>query len=387
MRKFQYKTAYFLLSLFMVLTLSACKEEQQQARPPQGPVQVEVVTVAQSKIMIETELPGRTNAYRIAEVRPQVNGIIQKREFTEGSNVTQGELLYQIDPSTYQAQYDSAKANLAKAEASEFSAQLKAERYKNLVKTKAVSELDQIDIDATWKQAQADVAAAKAALNSAKINLDYTRITAPISGVIGRSLITEGALVTAQQSTALAKIQQLDPIYIDVTQSTTEMLRLRNMFSSVTGENNGQKKTLVTIYLDDGSAYDHQGTLEFSDVTVDQTTGAVTLRASVDNPDRKLLPGMFVRAKISIGEQEAIVVPAAALSRTQRGLPMVMVVNAESKVEARMIEIAKETKDSVIVQSGIEPGDKVIVAGLQYIRPGAQVAAVEQAEATAKQGE
>ncbi|PID77387.1 MAG: efflux transporter periplasmic adaptor subunit [Deltaproteobacteria bacterium] len=365
---------YILLVLLLGVTLTACKQgKPKAARPPAGPVPVEVVEAAVAKIKLETELPGRTAAYKVAEVRPQVNGIIQKRAFVEGSEVTAGQLLYQIDPATYQARYDSAKAALARAEAMEHSAKLKADRYRTLVKTKAVSEIDQIEMNAVWKQAVADIAASKAALNSAKINLDYTKITAPISGVIGRSLITEGALVTAQQSVALAKIQQLDPLYVDVTQSSGDALRLQKEFSQHNQNGGEAAKPEVTILLEDGSEYEHKGVLEFSDVTVDQSTGSVTLRAIIDNPKRQLLPGMFVRAKLSSGMQDGIVIPTAALSRTPKGDPMVMLVNAESKVEVRMVKTGQNLPNGTLILDGLKPGDKVITAGLQKIRPGVPV--------------
>lgn len=390
MRKFQYKTAYVILSFFLALSLSSCKEEQQQtpAQAQQRAIEVEVITLATSRVSLETDLPGRTNAYRVAEVRPQVNGIIKKREFVEGSEVQAGQLLYQIDPASYQAQYDSAKASLARAEASEHSAKLRAERYDTLVKTKAVSELDQIENEANWKQAMADVAAAKAALNTAKINLDYTRITAPISGIIGKSLITEGALVTAQQSTPLAIIQDLDPIYVDMTQSSADLTRLKREFVQLSKKNPDEfNKSEVSIILEDGSEYPYKGSLEFSDVTVDQSTGAVTLRTIIENPSQDLLPGMFVRAKLSNGFQDTIVIPTASISRNQKGEPMVMVVNQESKVETRMIQTGRNTENGIIVQTGLNPGDKLITAGLQNIRPGATVTAVEKAQAENSQGE
>lgn len=389
MLKITKKLSYTISLLFAGLMLTACQEEAAPPMGPRGPVEVEVMTVRNQEINLETELPGRTTAYRVAEVRPQVNGIIQKRDFVEGSDVEAGQLLYQIDPATYQAQYDSAKASLAKAEASEHSAKLKADRYRTLVKTKAVSEIDQIEMDATWKQSIADIAAAKASLNSAKINLDYTRITAPISGVIGRSEITEGALVTAQQSVALAKIQQLDPIYVDVTQSSTSMLRLKKEFSKVVGEE--LPKTEVVILLEDGSVYKHKGTLEFSDVTVDQSTGAVTLRTIIANPDRELLPGMFVRAKLSNGAKEGIIIPASAISRTPKGDSMVMIVNGESKIEARILQIGQTLKEGVVVLEGLAAGEQIVTAGLQNIRPGAEVKTVQKVnspqEKPAKQGE
>ena len=360
-----------ILCFSTMVILSSCKEDAPNAAMPQrGPVGVETITVEIQPVKIETELPGRTNAFRVAEVRPQVNGIIKERIFTEGSEVKASELLYQIDDATYNANFDSTKAALARAEAIEHSARLKAERYSTLVQTKAVSELDQIENEAIWKQAIADVAAAKAALNSAGINLNYTKITAPISGVIGRSLITEGALVTAQQSSALAKIQQLDPLYIDVTQSSTEMLRLKKQFADKQPIGQDKKKPDVTIILEDGTEYDPKGSLAFSDVTVDQSTGTVTLRAIIANPDRKLLPGMFVRARLSNRIQEAILIPSGSVSRTQKGEPVVMLVDSESKVEARVIKTGQNIGANTLVLNGLSGGEQLITAGVQNIKAG-----------------
>ncbi len=365
------------------LLLGACKEEAPKAMVARGPVEVDTITIKTEPVKIEVELPGRTAAYRVAEVRPQVNGIIKKRLFSEGSEVTAGELLYQIDPATYQAQLDSAKATLDKARAVEHSARLKAERYQTLVRTKSVSELDQIEVEATWKQAVADIASAEAALNSTRINLEYTRVTAPISGRVGKSMITEGALVTAQQSNALTTIQQLDPLYIDVSQSTTELLRLKKNLTAgvMNGRENG--KSQVGILLEDGTEYEHTGTIEFSDVTVDQTTGTVTLRAIVANPDDELLPGMFVRARISNGVRpDAVLIPAASISRNSKGQAVVMLVNSESMVEVRIIESGRNIGDKVLVNDGLKGGERLITTGLQKIKQGITVKAVEQQESS-----
>lgn len=375
------KLCVVLAVLLPGFLLGACKGEAPKTLAAQGPVEVDIVTLKTQPARIEVELPGRTAPYRVAEVRPQVNGIIQKRVFTEGSEVKAGELLYQIDPAIYQAQFDSAKAALAKARAIEHSARLKAERYGTLVRTKAVSELDHVEIEASWKQAVADVASAEAALNSARINLDYTRVTAPISGRIGKSMITEGALVTAQQSTPLAIIQQLDPLYVDVTQSSTELLRLKSDLSAGVLDNSENAKSYVRILLEDGSEYEQTGSLEFSDVTVDQSTGTVTLRAIVANPDEDLLPGMFVRARISNGvKQDAILVPAASISRNSKGQAVVMLVNSQSKVESRIIRSGRNMGNKVLVNGGLTGGELLITAGLQKVKPGVTVNAVEQHE-------
>ena len=374
------------ISLAMVvmltsLLLGGCQQEQQQAKSTPMPVEVDVVTVTPQPLTLAVELPGRTAAFRVAEVRPQVNGIIKKRLFAEGSEVTAGQLLYQIDPAVYQAKVDSAEAALARAQAVEQSARLKAERYRALVKTKSVSELDQIEIEANWKEAVADVASAKAALNSARINLDYTRVTAPISGRIGKSMISEGALVTAQQSNALATIQQLDPLYVDLTQSSMELLKMKRDFSAGQGSGSNTARQGVTILLEDGSEYSKTGVLEFSDVTVDQTTGGVTLRAIVDNPDRDLLPGMFVRTRVASGLKErAILVPAASISRNSKGQAVVMLVNSESKVESRIVKSGRTIGEKIMVNDGLNGGEVIITAGLQKVRPGAAVKAVENNE-------
>jgi membrane fusion protein (multidrug efflux system) len=370
-----------LLVLVTGFLLGGCQEQAPKASAPRGPVEVDTITLKTESVRLEVELPGRTTAYRVAEVRPQVNGIVKERLFTEGSLVKAGELLYQIDPAIYQANLDSASAALAKAKAIEHSTRLKAERYTTLVRTKAVSELDQIEIEASWKQAVADVSAAEAALSSAKIDLDYTRITAPISGRIGKSLITEGALVTAQQSTPLATIQQLDPLYVDVTQSSTELLRLKKDIATGRLANSEKAQSDVRILLEGGEEYEHSGSLEFSDVTVDQSTGTVTLRALVSNPDEDLLPGMFVRAKISKGvKQDAILVPASSISRNNKGQAVVMLVNSESTVESRIIESGQNIGNKVLVTSGLVQGEQLIVAGLQNVKHGVTVKAVKQQE-------
>ena len=369
------RTSLFFSLLIAVVLLSACRQENPKTIAP-GPMEVGILTIKQQPVNLAVELPGRTAAYRIAEVRPQVGGIIKKRLFTEGSEVKAGQLLYQIDPDTYQARFDSAKAALAKADALEHSARLKAERYRTLVQTKAVSDQDQVEMEANWKQAVADVAAAKAAVDSARINLDYTKLTAPISGRIGRSTVTEGALVTAEQATALATIQQLDPLYVDLNQSSTEMLNLKKELSSEQTQHLEKSQSRVKVLFEDGAEYSQPGTLEFSDVTVNQTTGTVILRAIVANPDQRLLPGMFVRARIDKGQRpNAILVPAVSISRNSKGQPMVMLVNKESVVEARIVQTGQNIGDQVLVTEGLSEGEQVIVAGLQKIKPGVSVKA------------
>jgi len=358
------------------LITTGCGKKTAAAPPPAGPPEVGVVVVQPKPVALATELPGRTAPTLIAEVRPQVNGIIQKRLFTEGSDVKAGQVLYQIDPATYQAAFASARAAQSRAEATLNTVRLKAERYRDLVKIKAVSQQDNDDAQAALQQAEADVAAAKAAVETARINLAYTKVTAPISGRIGRSTVTDGALVTANQPTALATIQQLSSMYVDVTQSSAELLRLKqNLASGLLKNSAGQAQ--VKLLLEDGSAYPQPGILKFSEVTVDQSTGSITLRAVFPNPKQTLLPGMFVRAVVEEGESpQAILVPQRGVTRNPAGDAMVMVVGAEEKVEPRVIKVARTVGDSWLVSSGLQAGDRVILEGIQKARPGTRVKAV-----------
>ncbi len=313
-----------------------------------------------------------------------MSGIILKRLFTEGSDVKAGQLLYQIDPAVYQAAVASAKANLAKAQANEQSARLKAKRYAELVKVKAISSQEYDDADAAWKQQLAEIGAAKAALQSANINLAYTRITAPISGRIGKSAVTEGALVTAQQADSLTSIQQLDPMYVDVRQSTADLLRLKRQVAAGKLTQDEQKGARVSFQLEDGSTYGEEGSLQFSDVTVDETTGMVTLRVIVPNPHQLLLPGMFMRATLQEGERaEGLLVPQTAVTRTPKGGATVMVVTADNKVELREVQLGRIVGSDWVVESGLKAGERVIVAGLQKVKPGVVVAPSAQAPANA----
>jgi len=344
------------------------------APPPSSPPEVSVIVMQPQRVALTTELPGRTSPYQIAEVRPQVNGIIQKRIFTEGSDVKAGQVLYQIDPATYRAAFDSAKAAKARAEASLITVRLKEERYKDLVKIKAVSQQDYDDAHAALKQAEADVDAAKAALETARINLAYTRVTAPISGRIGRSTVTDGALVTASQPAALATIQQLGPMYVDVTQSSAELLKLKQNLASGLLKNNGAAQARVKLLLEDGSAYPLPGSLKFSEVTVDQSTGSITLRAIFPKPKQTLLPGMFVRTILEEGVSEkALLVPQRGVTRNPAGDATVMVVGAGEKVESRTIKVARTVGDNWLVSEGLKDGDRVILEGIQRARPGTLV--------------
>ncbi|AHJ74950.1 multidrug efflux RND transporter periplasmic adaptor subunit AcrA [Kosakonia sacchari] len=365
-----------VLMLSGSLALTGCDEKPAQQGAGQMP-EVGVITVKTEPLQITTELPGRTSAYRIAEVRPQVSGIILKRNFTEGSDVEAGVSLYQIDPATYQAAYDSAKGDLAKAQAAANIAQMTVNRYKKLIGTKYISQQDYDTAQADAQQANASVIAAKAAVESARINLAYTKVTSPISGRTGTSTVTEGALVQSGQTTALTTVQQLDPIYVDVTQSSNDFLRLKQeMANGSLKQENGKAK--VQLVTNDGIQYSQAGTLEFSGVTVDQTTGSITLRAVFPNPDHTLLPGMFVRAKLEEGvNPNAMLVPQQGVARTPRGDATVMVVGEGDKVEIRNITATQAIGDKWLVTDGLKTGDRVIITGLQKVKPGAQVKAQE----------
>ena len=361
----------------VALLFTGCSKPKAGGPPPSGPPEVGIVVVKPERISLTTELSGRTTPQLIAEVRPQVGGIIQKRLFTEGSNVQAGQVLYQIDPATYQAAFASVKAAESRSEANLIPARLKEERYRDLVKIKAVSQQDYDDAYAALKQAEADVAATRAAVETARINLAYTKITAPISGRIGRSTVTDGALVTASQQAALATIQQLGSMYVDVTQSSAELLKLKQNLASGLFKSGGASQARVKLLLEDGTPYPLPGTLKFSEVTVDPSTGSITLRAIFPNPEQTLLPGMFVRAVLEegVGEQ-AILVPQRGVTRNPKGDALVMVVGAEEKVEPRPIKVVRTVSDNWLVSEGLKAGDRVIVEGLQKARPGTPVKAV-----------
>ena len=370
-----------------VLLLSACGGEQKQ--PPAGGAPaaptVTVVTVQPESVAQVAELPGRTVPYQVAELRPQVTGIVKARLFKEGSEVKPGQVLYRIDAATYQAAYDSARASQARAEANLEAARLKAVRYADLVKIQAVSTQANEETQAGQKQAQADVGMAKAALDKARVDLDYTRVASPIAGRIGRSTVTAGALVTANQAAALATVQQLDPIYVDLTQSSAELLSLKRALDSGKLARAGGNSVPVQLVLEDGSAYAAEGKLAFSEVTVDQATGSVTLRAVFPNPKGELLPGMYVRARLTQGvNRDAMLVPHAAVSRDPKGNATVMVVNAESKAEARIVKAEQSKDDKWVVTEGLAAGDRVIVEGLQKAKPGAPVQVQDAATAAAR---
>jgi membrane fusion protein (multidrug efflux system) len=337
-----------------------------------GVPEVAVSVVTPQRITLTSELAGRTSPYQIAEIRPQIGGIVLKRHFREGGDVKAGEALYQIDPAVYEATLHSAQASLVKAEANLASARNKAERYKALVAIKGVSQQDYDDADAAAKQGAADVASAKAALDTARINLAYTRVASPISGRIGKSSVTQGALVAAGQASALTTVQQLDPIYVDVTQSSADLLRLKRELASGSLKSAGGTAASVSLVLEDGSHYPLKGKLQFSDVTVDQGTGTVTLRAIFPNPKGELLPGMYVRTQLDEGvDEQGILVPQQGVSRNEKGQPVAMVLGADGKVQPRMLKLRQALGDKWVVSEGLKAGDKLIVDGLQKIRPGA----------------
>jgi membrane fusion protein, multidrug efflux system len=385
------------------LILSGC--ESQVTPQNAGPAEVATVTLHSERVVLTTELPGRTSAYLVAEIRPQVSGLLQKRLFDEGANIKQGDLLYQIDSTPYEAAYDQAKAALGTAQANVGTAQAnvvlaesnlpairsRAERLKGLAAIRAVGQQDYDDATAALKQAEANlsvtrtavqaslsaVEVSRTAMESARINLSYTPIRAPISGRIGRSNITVGAMVTAYQPVPLAVIQQLDPIYVDVTQASVDLLRLRRELESGNLKNDSSRQR-VRLLLEDGTPYPTSGDLQFQDVTVDPTTGSVTLRIVFANPKQVLLPGMFVRAIVEEGANEqALLVPQQGVSRDPKGNPIALVVNAAGKVESRPIVLDRALGNKWLVSKGLAVGDRVIVEGIEKVRPGNPVRAVE----------
>ncbi|MBR9729089.1 efflux RND transporter periplasmic adaptor subunit [Shewanella intestini] len=356
------------------MLVSACNKQADPAAAQQQlpPTAVGVMTVKAQPQSIEVELPGRSRAFLEAEVRPQVSGIITSREFAEGGEVTKGQSLYQIDSATYDATLISAKADLASALASLSSTKATAERYKALLSTNAISKQDYDEAFSAYQSAKASVVVAEAAINTAKINVQYTEVKAPISGRIGKSAVTAGALVTANQSNTLATIQQLDPINVDIAQSSAQMLRLKNQLKA--GKLLKSENATVKLILEDGSTYDQLGKLQFAEVSVDETTGSVIIRAEFPNPDGMLLPGMYVRAILETGtDPEAILVPQKALTRNSKGQAVAMIVNDNNTVESRNVKTAEVIGNQWRITSGLKAGDKLIVEGLQKIRPGAPV--------------
>jgi membrane fusion protein (multidrug efflux system) len=352
-------THWAKLLLLAALGLAACGPKKPPPAPP-PPAVVKVTTLTVQSVSLTTDLPGRTVAFKVADIRPQISGVVQKRMFVEGSDVKQGQQLYQIDPALYQAAYESAAANAE-------SSRLQAERYKPLAEANAVSKQD-------YDNAVAAAAQSKASVDTARINLVYTRLLSPIPGRIGRSSVTEGALVTANQTAALATVQQLDPIYVDVTQPSAVLLRLKRELAAGQLAQAGGNQAEVHLFLEDGSAYKVSGKLQFAEVQVDQTTGSVTLRALFPNSDKLLLPGMFVREQIEEGRRtDALLLPQLAVTHNQKGDPTALVVNGDNRVELRTLITERAIGDKWLVTGGVKAGDRVVVEGLQYAKPGAVV--------------
>ncbi len=371
-RRARVRQAFLALTALLVTLGGGCgrTEVRSQTAPPE----VGVVTIATQRVVMTTDLPGRTSAYLVADVRPQVNGIIQQRAFTEGADVKAGSLLYQIDPAPYRAALEQAKASLALSEANLPALRSRAERLKELVAIHAVGQQDYDDAVAALQRGEASMAQAKAAVDGARINLEYTPVKSPISGRIGRSAVTAGALVTAYQPVPLAVVQQLDPIYVDVTQSSADILRLRRSLEGGHLKRGGDQQRSVRLLLEDGTPYAHEGTLQFRDVSVDPATGSVVLRMVFPNPDKTLLPGMFVRGLVEEGENdEAILAPQQGITRNTRGEPLALVVNAQGKVEQRILEVDRAIGSDWIVTKGLAAGERLIVEGMQKARPGASV--------------
>lgn len=370
-------------AILAIASLTACKGQNKGgapgAAPPKGgppPTEVGVVTVEPQSVTLTRELPGRTSAFRTAEVRARVNGIVLKRLFTEGSDVKEGQPLFRIDSAPYEAALESARATLARAEAAVTTRRLSAQRHGELIGSNAVSKQEHDDAIAALKAAEADVAAGRAAVRSARINVDYSTVNAPIAGRIGRAVVTEGAYVQASTATLMATIQQLDPLYVDLTWSSTELARLkRDLEAGKIQAANGQAE--VKIVLEDGREYGEPGKLQFADAQVDASTGSITLRAIVPNPKGELLPGLFVRARLAEGQSpNAILVPQRGITRDATGRATAMVVNAEKKVERRQLVTDRAIGDTWLVTEGLKAGDQVIVEGLQKVRPGAVVTPV-----------
>jgi membrane fusion protein (multidrug efflux system) len=372
------------LVLASSLALQGCSKPKP---PPPGPPAVGVVTIQAQSVSLESDLPGRTSPFQVSDVRPQVNGVIQARLFEEGANVRAGQLLYQIDPAPYRATYDQAVAQLGNARAALVTAKLKAERYADMVKINAVSRQDADDARAAADEASANVQQQTAAVESARINLAYTRVTAPISGRIGASSFTKGALVLNGQASALTTIQKLDPIYVDVTQTAVELLALRDDMAKTATHDGGAPSATVHVQLGDGKDYPLLGRLKFTDVTVDQNTGSVTLRVIFPNPKAVLLPGMYVRAQVIEGvDPNGVLAPQQAVTRDEKGRATAMVVDAQGRAQARILTVAGAVGNQWRVTDGLKPGDRLIVVGGENAKPGAPVKVIADARQTPQPG-
>jgi membrane fusion protein (multidrug efflux system) len=370
-----------LAVVMLASAVTGCGQKNAGHYAMQAP-QVTVVTLQPQAVPLTRELPGRTSAYLVAEVRPQVSGIVKQRLFTEGAFVKVGQPLYELDDAPYRATYNNAKAALQKTEATLDAARITAKRDADLIKIDAVSQQDNDNAIAAQRQAEADVVAAQAAVDSAAVNLGYAHIVSPITGRIGKSSVTQGALVTQNQTNAMATVQQLDPIYVDVNQSSSEWLQLRQEVESGRVEANGAGAQ-AKLVLENGTSYGHEGRLQFADVTVDPTTGEFLLRAIVPNPDHILMPGMYVRAIISEGVMpKGLLAPQQGIARDPKGNATALVVDAENRVEARDVKVVRTIGDKWLVGEGLAAGDRLIVEGLQKVHPGVQVQAVEEAAST-----
>jgi len=360
----------------LALLLGACSKAPAPAPPP--PPQVSVVTVHKTQVPVVIDLPGRTNAFYVAQVRARVDGIVLKRNYKEGSDVKAGQVLYRIDPAPYIATLDSAKAMLQSAQANVVAQNAQAERYKALVAGNAVSQQDYDNAVAAQGTAEAAVASGKAAVASAQINLGYTTVASPISGRTGISLVTEGAYVQASQATLMTTVQQIDPIYVDLTQSSVQGLRLRRDVASGRVKLSGLNQARVRLFLEDGREYRHTGALQTTDITVDPTTGTVTVRTLFPNPKSVLLPGMFIKARVEEGvNEDAILVPQAGVTHDPQGRATALVVGPENKVQSRTLQLGNTQNDQWVVESGLDEGDRVIVDGVQRVQPGVTVVATE----------
>jgi len=372
------------LALLAATLLAGCTGGKAAPAPPQPP-EVAVVTVRRTAVPVTTELPGRTSAYLMAQVRARVDGIVLKREFTEGADVKVGQRLYQVDPAPYRATLDSALAALQKAQANLAAMNAQSERYQILIGGNGVSKQEYDNAIAAQGQAAADVASGRAAVQTARINLGYTDVVSPIAGRIGPSQVTQGAYVQASAATPMATVQQIDPIYVDLNQSSVAGLQLRRDVASGRLKLNGPDQAKVTLFLEDGSQYPESGTLQFTDITVDPGTGSVTVRAIFPNPRQVLLPGMFVRARIDQGiDDTAMLVPQVGVTRNPQGQATALVVGPDDKVTSRTIQATRTLGDQWVVQGGLNAGERVIVAGVQKVQPGMVVRAVEAPIKTAQ---
>lgn len=368
------KTAYAApFALAALLLAAGCGDRNKNAGAPQA-LEVSYLSVKPESVTLSRELPGRLSAYKVAEVRARISGIVQKRLFVEGADVKEGDVLFEIDPAPYEAALDSARAALGRAEANLAALELQVSRMAGLVETNAVSKQTYDNAVANRDASRADVAAGKASVRTAEINLGYTKVTSPITGRIGRAEVTEGAYVQQGTATLLAKVQQLDPLYVDLNQSAEEVLALKQALASGGLQKGADGKAKLTVLLGNGAAYGQAGSLEFSDVSVNTSTGTVTLRGTVPNPNDDLLPGLFVRARLESGTNpEALLVPQLAVRRNNQGNGTVMVIGADNKVEVRVIETSNTVGDRWIVTKGIQAGDRIITDNLQKIRPGMPV--------------